>query len=79
MAHLSEAARLQKPLLIGEFNLVPFRSVSDRNAFLSQIYSDLQAAAAAGQPVAGMSPTCTIVRAYLYECTSVLVLDSIFS
>ena len=53
-AHLAEATRLQKPLLIGEFNLVPFGGLPDRNAFLSQIYGDLQAAAAEGQAVAGV-------------------------
>lgn len=58
MAHLGEAARLQKPLLIGEFNLAPFGGLLDRNAFLTHIYGDLKTAAAAGQPVGGVYVQC---------------------
>ena len=36
MNHVKEASRIQKPLLVGEFNLVPLGGLPDRNAFLTQ-------------------------------------------
>lgn len=63
MDHVTEATRLQKPLLVGEFNLIPLNGLAERNTFLSQIYGDLQSAAAQGKAIAGAaSPNASEFR-----------------
>lgn len=52
-AKINEAARIGKPLLLGEFNKLP--PTTQRNAFVELVLSTLDTAIALGKPIAGAS------------------------